>query len=429
MSAARNPRAASAVQLDMKRGIGVPGLLVAVALVSAGCASTSHAPAAQTTPAGQHRAASPSASASASPSCGPGTSAGEAASPGRQPTLNAVQFVSASGGWVVGSDRILHTADSGRDWRTQFVTSAAAQLRTIDFTDTRHGWVTGASELLATTDGGAHWRTLPEPCQTIRAVHFVNSLDGFAVAGGTVPDPSQPPFSVVPQARGTLLRSTDGGLHWRRLSAPADVQTACFSNLASGWVGAGGNIYGTVNGGQNWTLAVRSRSSQGLHGTAVVQCAGSGSAWAYVSGPGAGLGHVPQIGYHTFGRTWRPIFAEQYFPHPGVRVRAEAPSVYPGPFSAISESQAAFIGSCPACTAPASPRLLGPAPLVLALGGGAHLIRRGRIANLSQATGAAFLSASDGWVVGINQGRSVTSFIMHTADGGMSWQAQYRLAP
>ena len=55
------------------------------------------------------------------------------------------------------------------------------------------------------------------------------------------------------------------------------------------------------------------------------------------------------------------------------------------------------------------------------------LIRRGRIANLTEATGAAFLSVSDGWVVGISQSRRVTSLIMHTTDGGRTWQPQFRM--
>ena len=340
-----------------------------------------------------------------------------------------MQFVSASDGWVVGSDRILHTTDGGQHWTVQFRTSPAAHLGAVDFTDARHGWVIGSTELLATTDGGAHWRSLPEPCPAVRTVHFVNPLDGFAVAGGTMPNPAQPPYAAGPPSGGVLLRTTDGGMHWRRLPAPPDVQTVCFGSLAHGWLGASGNLYGTVNSGQSWTLAVRGPGKPGgppdSHAIAEVGAPASGAAWAELTGPGAGLGHVPQIGYHTFGRSWRPIFAEQYFPHPGVRVRAEAPSVYPGPFSAISQSQAAFIGWCSACTAPSSPRLLGPAPLDIALDGGAMLIHRGRIANLTEATGAAFLSVSDGWVVGISQSHRATSLIMHTTDGGRTWQPQF----
>jgi photosystem II stability/assembly factor-like uncharacterized protein len=423
------------VQLVMTRASAAPsllaGLFVSIGLVAAGCGTAAHGPARKTQPASQERAVGQSASPSARASCRSGASAGEAAGAGRQPTLNAVQFASASDGWVVGSDRILHTADGGQHWTIQLRTNQAAGLRGVDLTDAKHGWVVGATQLLATTDGGAHWRSLPEPCPTIRTVHFVNSLDGFAVAGGLMPNPAQPPYVAGPPSGGVLLRTTDGGLHWRRLSAPPDVQTVCFGDESRGWLGAGGNLYGTVNSGQSWTLAVRGPGKPGgpptSHAIADVQCAGPGAAWAELTGPGAGLGHVPQIGYHTFGSSWRPIFAEQYFPHPGARVRADAPSVYPGPFSAISPSHAAFVGWCSACTMPASPRMLGPAPLDIAMDGGATLIHRGRVADLTEATGASFRSISDGWVVGIGQGSRPTSMIMHTTNGGRTWQTQFRM--
>jgi hypothetical protein len=219
------------------------------------------------------------------------------------------------------------------------------------------------------------------------------------------------------------------------MTSPADVQTACFSTSERGWLGAGGSIYGTASGGRTWMLAVRGPGRPGgspdSHAVAAVECAGSGAGWAELSGPGAALSHMPQIGYHTSGRTWQPIFAEQYTASPSLRrqVRAGSPGVYPGPFSAVSPDEAVFVGWCPPCSAPASPRLLGPAPMDVALYGGAVLLRRGRIGELSQAMGVAFVTANDGWVVGLRQTGQTVAMVMHTADGGRSWRAQYTLGP
>jgi photosystem II stability/assembly factor-like uncharacterized protein len=419
------------VQLVMSRASIAPttfaGFLVGIGLVAAGCGAATHAPAGQIAPARQ-RTATQEASQSANRSCQPAASAA-ASSPTSRPTLNAVQFASASDGWVVGSDRIMHTADGGQHWTVQLRAGRAARLSSADFTDAKHGWVVGATQLLATTDGGAHWRSLPEPCPTVRTVHFVNSLDGFAVAGGAVPNPAQPPYTAGPPSGGVLLRTTDGGLHWRRLTTPPDVQTVCFGSKSRGWLGAGGNVYGTVNSGQSWTLAVRGPGKPGgpatSHAIADVQCTGPGGAWAELTGPGAGLGHVPQVGYHTFGSSWRPIFAEQYFPHPGARVRAEAPSVYPGPFSAVSSHRAVFLGWCPPCAMPANASLPGPVPMATAMRGGTAWLHGPSVAELGQATGAAFVTATDGWVVGTGQGSHAASMIMHTADGGKTWQTEY----
>src|SRR5258707_3082825 len=227
-----------------------------------------------------------SASPAPSESCGGASaSAGGAGASPRQPVLSAVQFVSASVGWVVGSDRIMHTADGLRHWAVQFRTSQANQLRTldfvdasIDFVDASHGWVTGTSELLTTTDGGAHWRALPEPCRAIGAVHFVSPDVGFAMAGGNLPAAGAP---SGPRAGGAVVRTTDAGQHWQPVATPPGVQSVCFSGTRRGWLGADGNIYGTVNGGRGWTLAVRgaiqARGPPGGHALAQGECARSGA--------------------------------------------------------------------------------------------------------------------------------------------------------
>jgi photosystem II stability/assembly factor-like uncharacterized protein len=383
------------------------------------------------------RAPSPTPSASCgTPAASEGAAATQAGDSGRsaQETLNAVQFVGSAEGWVVGSDRILHTTDGGQHWVTQYLTSRKAGLATVDFTDASHGWVVGATTILATSDGGAHWHALPEPCKPVRAVHFFSASDGIAVAGGGAP------YLGVPSGGGVLLRTTDGGAHWRQLPSPKAVQSVCFTGSQHGWLGAGGNIYGTANGGQTWTLAVRGPHVAGgsprySAATTEVECAGPSAAWAELIGPGVGMSHQQQVGYHTSGGTWQPIFAEQYFPHPGVHINAEAPGVYSGPFSAISPAQAVFIGFCGPCSSPQMHQSQGTAPLVIATEGGAVLLRRGNVGGLEQANGAAFVSADVGWVVGTQtrhprggpSGGITVSRIVHTADGGRTWQVQYVL--
>ena len=417
----------------------VAGLLGLALAFVAGCAS-SHTQAAGAGPSASRSASHSSPSAASptpTPSCrtseASGGATGQSGGPAN-PTLNAVQFVGSSDGWVVGSDRILHTADGGRHWVTQYLTDDAAGLATVDFTDASHGWVVGATTILATTDGGAHWRALPEPCDPVRAVHFFSASDGIAVAGGGTS------YLGVPSGRGgVLLGTTDGGAHWHRLPSPRAVQSVCFTGAQHGWLGAGGNIYGTANGGRTWTLAVRGPHATGAYSsaTAEVECAGPSAAWAELIGPGVGMSHEEQVGYHTFGQTWQPIFAEQYFPHPGVHTTVEAPGVGSGPFSAISPAQAVFIGFCAPCSSPGRPQLQGTAPVAIATNGGAVLLRRGNVGDLGLANGAAFVSADEGWVVGTqtryptattSQGPGITvSRIVHTTDGGRTWQVQYVL--
>ncbi len=89
--------------------------------------------------------------------------------------------------------------------------------------------------------------------------------------------------------------------------------------------------------------------------------------------------------------------------------------------SVISTGAAAFVDSCAPCG-----RGFGTVPWLIATAHGG-LSRRGNVADLSQAAGASFLTSSVGWVVGgLNNGATVTARIMHTDDGGRSWQVQYQ---
>jgi photosystem II stability/assembly factor-like uncharacterized protein len=54
----------------------------------------------------------------------------------------------------------------------------------------------------------------------------------------------------------------------------------CFTDRERGWLGAGGRIYSTLNGGRSWTLAVRGPyGTARFPGLAEVECAGPGAAW------------------------------------------------------------------------------------------------------------------------------------------------------
>ena len=335
--------------------------------------------------------------------------------------LTDVEFVSAAQGWVVGQDKILATTDSGRHWTVQ--DSGQLNLTSVDFIGNGAGWAVGTDSLLATSDDGAHWTTLPEPCPLIRSVHFVSATVGFAVAGGR--DVSQ--FgTAIPEVGGEVLATTDGGHSWRILPTPTNVQTVCFDNAEIGWLGAGGRLFRSTNGGRTWSqvAAGASGSSAGYPATMTVQCAGAGNAWAIDIGPGAAMSQQPHIGYHAGPAGAVAIFAEQYFPHPGVSVRASSPGGYAGAISAISPAAAAFVDWCPACG-------LGNAPWALVTNSGARLTREGSVGQLTQAEAASFLSPQLGWVVGIMvhyRGPSSSrqyQRIVRTDDGGRTWLVQY----
>jgi hypothetical protein len=397
--------------------------LVSIGLL-AGCGTVPSSPSQLGTPS-VHKT-TPAASATPSPAhpaaagCGaqPALQALDA-SPGTS-ALTGVQFVSPSQGWVVGTRQILATTNGGRNWSVQ--DTGDLNLVSADFIGNAVGWAVGADTLLTTSDGGQRWTALPEPCPVIRSVHFVSAKVGFAVAGGS----TLAGLSLSPMSGGELLGSTDGGHSWQRLSAPADPQSVCFTDPQDGWLGAGGGLYRTTDGGQTWTPtgAPPGRSDAGYPFTMTVQCAGPSSAWGLDAGYGAASSQQPHIGYHAGPAGTTPIFAEQYFPHPGIAVTADAPGGDTGTLSAISPTSAVYIDFCSACG-------YGTAPLDLATASGSALQHRGNVAGITLADGASFVTPSTGWVVGAltkyssgGQARSLAK-IMHTDDGGLTWQVQY----
>ena len=251
----------------------------------------------------------------------------------------------------------------------------------------------------------------------------ISAEAGFAVAGGRNVSDFGP---ETPEIDGVVLATSDGGRSWQVLPTPADAQTVCFSDPQDGWLGAGGRLYRTSDGGRSWAQAAAGVEppSTVYPATMIVQCAAAGSAWALDVGPGAAMSQESHVGYHAGPAGAVPIFAEQYFPHPGARVLAESPGSYAGPFSVISPSAAAFIDWCPACG-------LGTAPWDLVTGSGGWLTREGNVGGLNQPEAASFVSTQLGWVAGIVTSYSGTGLfrqrqrIVFTDDAGRTWHVQY----
>jgi photosystem II stability/assembly factor-like uncharacterized protein len=434
--------------MTMTRAIvrgGVAATLSGMTLLAAGCGSVPGAPQAPTAPQAA-RSASASTAAASSPAAprtpvivpspddtcegaGAGTSTVQIATGTvAVPPLAAVQFVSAQQGWVAGAGRILATSDGGQTWTRQY--SGPASLYQVDFISADRGWAVGPNAVLMTTDGGKVWTSLPEPCTPIRSVHFASPDLGYAIAGGSGVrlDGGVPATTGA----GTLLMTTDGGQDWQPVpGAPAAAQTVCFSSPFDGFLGTPGRIWRSTDGGRHWTVSFtepRRSSTAAASGepgdTTVIECAGDTAAWALFLGYGAAMSHSPYLGYATQdARDWHVLFEEEYTESalvPGVHA-PQGPGTYPGPFSAISPDSAAFIGWLPA-------EGLGAAPLEMVTDGGAGRSMLGGVGGVTQAYGAAFVSPTQGWVIGTDQtspGKQGDYAIEATTDGGRTWIRQY----
>ena len=102
--------------------------------------------------------------------------------------LNAVTFVDANTGWIVGDDGlILHTSDGGGSWIPQ-ESEVTADLESVQFVGPTVGWITSRGPILHTTDGGQAWtpQTAEPGCTGFRDLHFVDVDHGWAVGDNGV---------------------------------------------------------------------------------------------------------------------------------------------------------------------------------------------------------------------------------------------------
>ena len=319
-------------------------------------------------------------------------------------------------GWAAGSHAIFATPD-GTHWAKQY--ASTDEFVGGDVVSSSSGWVVGARSLLGTTDGGHTWQGLGEAQRPIRSVHFIDALEGWGIAGGN--DPQMDHGWLLPSTAGTLVSTQDGGRTWVNMSSPADPQTVCFSDRAHGWLATmAGSIYASNDGGATWAKSLDMyEAGSGVGHQTIIECAAPAALWVLTTIDNGAAGHLPYVAYATQdGRNWRTVLTEPYTTGnqlPGVPA---GPDAHPGSFSVIDPMDAVFIGDGPATNI---------AQCVIASAGGASLRRTGHIENSAETFGAAFISATTGWVLTRNAGGDYVIDI--TTDGGYHWSQQLAVPP
>lgn len=143
-----------------------------------------------------------------------------AASPGWElildrptPDFRAIDFVSASEGWLAASTGLLHTTDGGASWEEAVPIGGLD----VDMADGEHGWLVGLSGAIYHTSDGAAW-----PAQTsgtdvhLSDVHAVSAQEAWAAgAGAGFSDAISFPLPTA------LLHTEDGGATWEQVETPA----------------------------------------------------------------------------------------------------------------------------------------------------------------------------------------------------------------
>lgn len=170
-----------------------------------------------------------------------------------------VQAVRA-GGRVGGPAGLMTSLDGGATFTARDMGALTGMILDIHFVDARTGFIAGASasdegvahaRILKTTDGGDTWRAVfdsPRAGDNDWKLAFPSARVGYA----TIMSYGAPPG----EARGYVVKTEDGGEHWRKLVVTADhgwiPYGIAFLDERRGWVGGATGGYETTDGGETW---------------------------------------------------------------------------------------------------------------------------------------------------------------------------------
>ncbi|MCX6150069.1 MAG: YCF48-related protein [Ignavibacteriales bacterium] len=166
--------------------------------------------------------------------------------------LNAVYFVDADTGFVVGEDGIvLRTTDGGSSWDIRNMNDYIGgyldvfRLLAITFTDKQNGFIVGSgyygNQIYKTTDCGKTWQwdenvIRPKIFSDLNDICIIDKNSGFIVGNA-----------------GVFLKTKDGGNTWQHDSVGGTEYSVCFTDSLNGWIAGEGFILGTTDGGESWT--------------------------------------------------------------------------------------------------------------------------------------------------------------------------------
>jgi photosystem II stability/assembly factor-like uncharacterized protein len=190
--------------------------------------------------------------------------------------IGDIFFVNSSTGWAIANDflghgtGILKTSNSGANWSNSIFSDSTLILYTIFFTDPLNGFLggqsdtTGRAEILKTTNGGLTWKrcsiVLSTTCPgfPVLKINFANATTGFACGG-------------LRERGGKFMVTTDGGNNWRDscLAAEPLMDAKLISNSTIITIGGdpefiGGTFYRSTDLGQSWQYGFLGASGIGM---------------------------------------------------------------------------------------------------------------------------------------------------------------------
>lgn len=264
--------------------------------------------------------------------------------PREQLVLTDIDFLNTKTGRVAGSGFLIGTSDAGCHW--QAIYTGQWNFAQIDFPNNVQGWALATvgeqptMYLLRTEDGGSHWKRLNTPAPFIR-IQLLNKSTGFGYTSS-----------------GAYV-TKDGGVSWSKVKVPANTRGATFATEQDGWAtvvrpGKGYALVKTVNGGKSWSLALDVPFKDPVQGDMYVK---DNQVYALLYG-GSGMSQVSYAlyGSNDRGTHWRQVLNQATAgggPAPGGQISKvhggpANPGGHPGNMELIGRQTAFLAGGSPA---------------------------------------------------------------------------------
>lgn len=154
---------------------------------------------------------------------------------------NDLKFYNNVGYIVGGNGYVLKSIDSGSSW-VQISTGYFGSFNTVNIINETTIIISSSNSLVKSTDGGNTWNSLEIPSTTVNKTVFTTALIGHAACDN-----------------GRMFKTIDGGVSWYTTMTsnviPSDFFNIYFINQNVGFATQEhDNLYKTVDGGETWTL-------------------------------------------------------------------------------------------------------------------------------------------------------------------------------
>lgn len=200
------------------------------------------------------------------------------------PTIGSITglYMTKGGNIYTGNiNSIAASTSRALPWK-KYISNLASTITSFHFSDSRYGLASSTlGKIFETNDGGENWRSIDKnyfQTQIINSVYRLSDTSYLAFTNSSVyrlsNDDQQwtnrmdslsgptschfPTLSTgyIVDISGTVFKTTDSGLSWKRLSQNlgTHLQHVWFINSDTGFIGAAyQQLFTTTNGGQTWT--------------------------------------------------------------------------------------------------------------------------------------------------------------------------------